>query len=158
MSALIDHAKSNPNISAPESLRQLVQSWRNGTQNNMMNDGTSQFTAQLPQHPGQGTPGPTFNGQQQFASPAPGAHLNLPNTASPASMNMSPAMQAHGLQQGNATGSQGASASASPSVSNKRRRASGVKVEDGDNAAPESEGTKVKPSPRVNKRQKPTAQ
>ena len=121
-----------------------------------MIDGAGQFNPALPQQASQGTPGPNYNGPPQFASPAPGAHLNLPNTASPASMNMSPAMQAHGLQ--NAAGSQGPSANASPNVSNKRRRASGVKIEgDGDNAAPEPNGPKVKQSPRVGKRQKPGA-
>ena len=156
MSSLIDHVRNNPNISAPEGLRQLNQSWGNGTQTNMMKDASGQINTGFPLPPGQGTPGPNFNGQQQFASPAAGAHLNLPNTASPASMNMSPAMQARGLQQANATGSQGASASTSPNVPTKRRRPSGVKADpDGDNAGPESNGAKVKQSPRVGKRQKP---
>ena len=155
MSALFDHARNNPNISAPEALRQLVHSWRSAGQNNMM-DGAGQFNPALPQQHSQGTPGPNFNGQQQFASPAPGAHLNLPNTASPASMNMSPAMQAHGLQ--NAAAGQGPSANTSPSNSNKRRRTSTVKVEgDGDGATPEQSGPKVKQSPRPGKRQKPGA-
>lgn len=156
MSSLFDYARSNPSLSAREALGQLVQTWRNNPQNSMMGDATGQFNPGMPQPPSQATPGSNFNGQQQYASPAPGAHLNLPNTASPASMNMSPAMQAHGLQQGNQAGSQGASANTSPQVTNKRRKPSGVKAEmDGDNATPESNGPKVKQSPRVGKRQKP---
>ena len=157
MSALFDFARNSPDVSAPEALRQLLQQWRSNPQNNTMVDAASGFNPMLTQQPGQGTPGPNLGGQQQFASPAPGAHLNLPNTASPASRNMSPAMQAHGLQQ--AAVNQGVSATTSPNVNNKRRRPSGVKQEDGDNGSAEVNGPKVvKQSPRPGKRQKPPPQ
>lgn len=72
-------------------------------------------------------------------------------------------MVAQASQQGSATGSQGTSANASPNVSNKRRRASGINVksemdaEGGGGVGPEVNGaSKVKQSPRPNsKRQKP---
>ena len=130
-----------------------------------------------PPHPG-GPPG-----AQAFASPAQAAHLNLPNAGSPAAMAMSPAVKGHGLpqggggpgpappggaamvpqasQQGSSSGggaggggSQGTSANTSPHVTNKKRRASAVKVEMDD--GPEMNGTKVKASPRMTggKRQK----
>ena len=167
MENLFQFAKQNPNLSAPEALRQLVSSYQNAPQNpNMPNDPNAPMNpGMMQQPPGQRTPNAQFpNGQQQFNSPAPGAHLNLPQTASPANMSMSPAMQAQRLQgqggqpmvaqasaQGSATGSQGTSANTSPNVTNKRRRPSGVKTEmDGDEPA-----VKVKQSPRPNpKRQK----
>ena len=130
-------------------------------------------------------------GPPQFASPAQAAHLNLPNAGSPAAMAMSPAVKGHGLppgggppggpagappggaamvaqisHQGSSSGaggggSQGTSANTSPHVTNKKRRASAVKVEmdDGPGAGPgpEVNGTKVKASPRMpgsGKRQK----
>lgn len=152
MSNLFEYSRSNTHLSAPDALRQLVQTYQTNSQNSMMNNAATQFNSSLQQA---GTPGGNFNGPQQFASPA-GAHLNLPNTASPASMNMSPAMQSHSLQQANSTGSQGASANTSPNVSNKRRRPSAVKMEDGEGPTPETNGPKVKASPRVGgKRQKP---
>jgi hypothetical protein len=63
----------------------------------------------------------------------------------------------------NASGSQGTSANTSPNVTNKRRRASAVKMEGEDGGNVEVNGTgqggnKVKASPRVGgKRQKGTA-
>ena len=156
MNNIFEFSRTNPQLSPSEALRQLVQTFQTNSQNNMMNSNIgAQFNQSLQQTSGQGTPGGNFNGPQQFASPA-NAHLNLPNAASPASMNMSPAMQAHGLQQVNSTGSQGPSANTSPNVTNKRKRPSGVKQEtDGDVPTPEANGPKVKASPRVTKRQKP---
>jgi hypothetical protein len=177
------HDEGNKNLAPPEALRQLAASYSNnnnnipGGNNNMPNGPPMPFNPAFnQQNPGQRTPAAGFgpNGPQQFQSPVPGAHLNLPvNAASPANMNMSPAMQhnaiqgnvmnqpqpnsvamAHQLsQQGSTTGSQGTSANNSPHVTNKKRRASAVKTEmDGD---VEITG-KVKQSPRVGgKRQKP---
>lgn len=99
------------------------------------------------------------------------------NTASPANMNMSPAMHNHSLQQppnsvgmaaqqsqqgtntSQGTGSQGTSANTSPNVTSKRRRPSGVKTEMEDGGTEiNGTGAKVKASPRVGgKRQKGTA-
>ena len=69
---------------------------------------------------------------------------------------MSPAMQSHTLQQ-NAGGSSGASANTSPNVTNKRRRASQVKMEHESETSSDANGPKVKQSPRVGKRPKPGA-
>ena len=83
-------------------------------------------------------------------------------------MNMSPAMAARALQQGGGSvgmvaqasqqgaggNSQGVSANTSPNANNKRRRTS-VKAEPDGDGPPEVNGTKVKQSPRVGKRQKP---
>ena len=189
MQHLFHFSHLNPQLSASDALHQLVATFQSSS---------------FPQHPlnfmpmphhahnpnfqgpsGQRTPG--LNGPNHFASPASAAHLNLPTnatSASPATLNMSPAMQNHVLQnhvsqqpqppssvgmvaqqsqQGTntsvGTGSQGTSANTSPNVTNKRRRASAVKVEgdDGGGGVLEVNGTgpKVKASPRVGvKRQK----
>lgn len=89
-------------------------------------------------------------------------HLNLPqNTQSP-HMNHTPSPNHPGgvqmvhqmsAQGSNMSGSQGASTNTSPNVTNKRRRASAIKEED---AAQAVGGDRTKPSPRTNKRQKPT--
>ena len=184
MEGLFQFSQLNPQFSASDALRQLVISYQHSPPNQVnVNPGLQQQGLnphiQLPH--GQRTP--SFNGPNQFSSPAPGAHLSLPmnNTASPATINMSPAMQNHVLQnhlgqqpptsaamaaqqsqQGTntsgGTGSQGTSANASPNVTNKRRRQSGVKIESEDTSGgPEINGTapKVKQSPRVGgKRQK----
>ena len=169
MEGLFEFSRNNPNLSGPEALRQLVSQYQNNMQNVKMEQ-AGVFNPGIGQQPqGQRTPGPGFsNGPQQFASPTPGAHLNLPTTASPASMNMSPAMQARALQQGaggvtmvtqasqqgNGNGSQGVSANASPNHG-KRRRAS-VKAEPDGDGPPEVNGVKVKASPKPGgKRQKP---
>jgi hypothetical protein len=122
---------------------------------------------------GQRTPG--LNGPNQFASPGL-AHLGLPagqgsphlsgpgHTPSPAHNHMAgPVAMVHQQsQQGsNLSGSQVTSANTSPNVTNKRRRASAVKVENDDGGGAELNGTganKVKPSPRIGgKRQKGTS-
>lgn len=140
MVPLVDWFRTNSQHTPQNALLQLIQSWQLGQ---------GQFNAAM--QSGAATPNASFNGPQQFASPA-GAHLGLPNTGSPASMNMSPAMHAHALQQSGS--SQGVSANTSPNVTNKRRRASQVKMEaDGD--TPEANGPRVKQSPRVPKKAKP---
>lgn len=120
--------------------------------------------------PGPNARAPSMGGPNQFASPGM-AHLNLPGGVqgsphlsgsahpSPGQSNLSgpPGMGPQGQMP-----QQVASASASPNVSNKRRRASTVKME-GEDAGGEVNGTapgpaKVKASPRVGgKRQKGTA-
>ena len=143
----------------------------NGQNPTMAVEQSGVFNAGLGQQPlGQRTPGAGFvNGPPQFASPAPGAHLNLPTTASPASIHMSPAMQQRALQQGAGGvamvaqasqqgaghGSQAVSASTSPNATNNRKRRASVKAEPDGDGPPEVNGTKVKASPQVRKRQKP---
>ena len=132
-------------------------------------------------------PGPHSGPHSTFASPAV-SHMNLPNNNSP-HMNLNPnmpsALQGSNLNpnqagghtpspamahmqapamalQHSAQGSGASSAQPSPSVNNKRRRASAVKAEvdetggQGPGGIPEINGTgnKVKQSPQVNKRQK----
>lgn len=96
----------------------------------------------------------------QFQSPGL-QHLNLPqNTQSP-HMNHTPSPNHQGgvqmghqmSAQGSNISSQGASTNTSPNVTNKRRRASAIKEED---AAQALGGDRTKPSPRTNKRAKPT--
>lgn len=118
---------------------------------------------------------PNMNGPPQFASPAM-SHLGLPGVQgsphlsgsahpSPAQAHLAPpGMGQQGQVQPNMAGAQGANAAASPRVSNKRRRASNVKMEGDEGSAPEVNGTavqgaaKVKASPRVGgKRQKGSA-
>jgi hypothetical protein len=188
MDSLFQYSQQNPQLSASDALRQLVASFQHQPQNHI------NFNAAM-QHPGlnpalqppAGQRTPSYNGPNQFTSPA-GTFMNLPmgNTgASPATMNMSPAMQNHALQshlqqqqqqpptsvgmiaqqsqQGTntsgGTGSQVTSSNPSPNV-NKRRRPSGVKTESDDpGVGGDINGTnnKVKQSPRVgNKRQKGT--
>lgn len=164
MQTLFQFAQQKPHLSVHDSLHQLSLQFQN--------------TPQFQQHPFN----PALHPQQQqqqalnpalqlapganshFVSPAQAAHLNLPvntTSASPATLNMSPAMQTNVLQNhigGNpqqlqqqpptsvgmvaqqsqqgtttsgGTGSQGTSANASPNV-NKRRRASAVKAEGDD--------------------------
>lgn len=178
MQTLFQFAQQKPNLSVQDSLHQLSLQF--------------QSTPQFQQHPFN----PALHQQQQqqqalnpalqlapganshFVSPAQAAHLNLPvntTSASPATLNMSPAMQTNVLQNhigGNpqqlqqpptsvgmvaqqsqqgtttsgGTGSQGTSANASPNV-NKRRRASAVKAEgdDGGGGGVEVNGTGAVP-------------
>lgn len=179
MEHLFHFSWQNPQLTASDALRQLVTSFQTQPQNQLGFNPAMAYpnglnpSFQLP--PGQRTPG--FGGPNHFASPAT-AHLSLPintTSASPATLNMSPAMQNHVLQnhlqqqaptsvgmlaqqshQGTTTsagtGSQGTSANTSPNVPHKRRRPSAVKVEGDDGGgATDINGTgpKVKPSPRI---------
>lgn len=166
MTPLIQYSQNHPNITPREALEKMV------TENAMRTAhmaGLVQGNFNAPmQMSGQRTPG--LNGPNQFASPAL-AHLGLPtgqasphlggpvHTPSPAQNHIGgPVAMVHQQsQQGsNLSGSQVTSANTSPNVTNKRRRPSTVKVED-DGGGAEVNGTganKVKPSPRMGKRQK----
>jgi len=183
MRDLIDFSQENEHLNPQEALQQLVESYQTWPQQPQQQQQQQPLQQQLPQHlnlpthmmagvpgvppPGSGMRTPGIGGLQ-FASPAH-ANLALPmnNMASP-HMRGSPAQQpqmqaptqmvAQLSQQGHSSSATGSS-SASPNVTNKRRRASAIKqevtVEDG--AAPETNGVakaKVKPSPRIPKRQK----
>lgn len=170
MQMLFQFSQQNPHLSAPEALRNLV----NTLQMQTPNPGYMQAPMNPAMQPGQTPRGPNLNGPNQFASPGM-AHLGLPGAQgsphlsgsahpSPAQSHLSgpPGMVPQGQGQPNV--GQG-SASASPNVSHKRRRASTVKMENDDaGGAPEVNGTAVpgpktvKASPRVGgKRQKGTA-
>jgi hypothetical protein len=167
---LFQFSQQNPQLSAPEALRNLV----NSLQTQPPNTGFMPAPMNPAMQPGQPPRVPNMNGPNQFASPGM-AHLGLPGSqGSPhlsGSAHPSPA-QSHlagppgmvpGQMQPNV--GQGTSASASPNVSHKRRRASTVKMEnDETSGGPEINGSAapgpktVKASPRVGgKRQKGTA-
>ncbi|CRG88911.1 Adhesion defective protein 1 [Talaromyces islandicus] len=158
MTSLILHSSGNPQKNAGDVLREVT---------SMMAQQSMNFQAQA----GQRTP--SINGPSQFASPLvgqmglPGAqaspHLGHSAQPSPAQTHlMAPGVMAHQNQPGMAAnGTQGSSANTSPSVSNKRRRASTVKTEGDDGAEVNGTGaagtSKVKASPRGGKRQKGTS-
>ncbi|KAE8319287.1 LIM-domain binding protein-domain-containing protein [Aspergillus transmontanensis] len=169
MQLLFQYSQQNPQLSAPEALRNLVNSLPTQTPT----PGFMPAPMNPAMQPGQNPRGPNMNVPNQFASPAM-AHLGLPGAQgsphlggsahpSPAQSHLAgpPGMVPQGQMQPNV--GQGTSASASPNVSHKRRRASTVKMEN-DDGAPEVNGTAppgpktVKASPRVGgKRQKGTA-
>ncbi|KAI2413054.1 hypothetical protein LOZ41_003465 [Ophidiomyces ophidiicola] len=173
MQHLFQFSLQNPHLSPPEALRQLVASYPHQQNAVQMN------YSQSHQQQGHIQRTPSLNGPNQFASPAM-AHLGIPgvqgsphfggpaHTPSPAQNPMvgPVAMAAQQSQQGtNTSVSQGTSANTSPNVSNKRRRASTIKMEADENSATEINGTgpsnaaKVKASPRVGgKRQKGVSQ
>jgi hypothetical protein len=125
MQPLMDYSVTNPGLSVYQTLEQYNATHVMGGPQPIMNG----------QQPGgmQGNPRtPSFGQFPMGASPATG-HRQLPNSphinGSPAQGNMAaPAMVMQQSQQG--TSSSGPSANTSPSVSNKRRRASAVKPED----------------------------
>jgi len=172
MQTLFQFSQQNPQYTPPEALRHLVNQFQ--SQNAGLGFAQGQMNPALQQGQAQRTP--NLNGPSQFASPSV-AHLGLPAQGSPhipGSAHPSPAqthlagptgMVAPQNQPGaNAAGNQ-TSTNTSPNVSNKRRRASTVKIEGDDGGgATEVNGTgapgaaKVKASPRVGgKRQKGTA-
>lgn len=190
MRDLIDYAQENEHLQPREALQQLVDSYQMLPQQQQQHHQQQlqlQLQQQFSQHvnlqphmmnnmpvappPGSGMRTPGLGGPQ-FASPAH-ANLALPmnNMASP-HMRGSPAqpphMQAQGVQmvqqqsqQGHTSSATGSS-SASPNVTNKRRRASAIKQEgNGEDAIPDliaAPKAKVKASPRVGgKRQKGNA-
>ena len=184
MDHLFQYSHQNPHLPASDALRQLAGTYQNSQPNQVtFNPAIQQHALNPSLQPSSGQRTPSFMGPNHFSSPAT-AHLNLPvntTSASPATLNMSPAMQNHVIQnhlqqqlptsvgmvaqqsqQGTntsaGTGSQGTSANTSPMVTNKRRR-SQVKVEGDDGGGTDINGTglKVKPSPRIGgggKRQK----
>ena len=171
MTPLIQYSQNHPTITPTEALRRMVAETSMRAQTQMAGVPQTNFNPNgLPQAvAGPRTPG--LAGPNQFASPAL-AHLGLPmnqssphiggpvHTPSPAQTHMAgPVAMVHQQsQQGsNLSGSQGTSANTSPNVTNKRRRASNVKMEE-EVGGPEINGaTKVKPSPRIGgKRQKGT--
>ncbi|KAL5335275.1 LIM-domain binding protein-domain-containing protein [Aspergillus crustosus] len=166
MQMLFQYSHQHPDLTPAESLRSLV--------GNIHNPNTNPVFMPGPMNPAlqQGPNGraPSIGVPNQFASPGL-SHLSLPVGAqgsphltgsahpSPAQGNLPgpPGMGPQGQMQQNAV--QVARASASPSVSNKRRRTSTVKMEGEEG---EVNGTapgpgKVKASPRVGKRQKGAA-
>lgn len=126
MNPLFGFTHSNPGLGPYAALEQYVTTHINGIPPNMNGQ-------PMPQG---GPRTPSFSQFPMGASPA-AAHMNLPGSphiGSPAPGHMqAPGMQMQQSQQG--TSSSGPSANTSP-ASNKRRRPSGVKIEDDGSGAP----------------------
>ena len=170
MEPLFQYSQNHENLTPAEALNNLVQDTARGAQNIAGGISQGNFNNMAPNGAsGQRTPG--MHGGEQFASPAL-QNLGLPqqgsphiggpaHTPSPAHMHMAgpvAMVHQHSQQGSNLSGSQGASANTSPNVPNKRRRPSGIKLEDdGGGEMNGSAANKVKPSPRIGgKRQKGT--
>lgn len=173
MESLFHYSQSHENLTPAEALSSLVHETARASQNAVLHLSQGQFGEGGPQQgiPGHRTPG--MNGaNNQFASPAiqnlalpaqGSPHIVAPaHTPSPAHMHMAgpvAMVHQHSQQGSNLSGSQGASANTSPNVTNKRRRPSGIKLEDdGGGDSNNNPASKIKPSPRMGgKRQKGTA-
>lgn len=152
MNPLFSFCHNNPGVSPYMALDQYVGAYINGA--------PPAINGQPMQQGGPRTPG--FGQFQMGASPA-AVHMNLPGSphiGSPAPGHMqAPGMQLQPSQQG--TSSSGPSANTSP-ASNKRRRPSGVKMEDDGSGAPTPSASQVNgiqgrpkpPTPRMAKRMK----
>lgn len=169
MTPLIKYSQDHPTIPPREALEKMINEHPVRAATQMAGMSQAGLNAPVGQAmSGQRTPGLT--GPSYFASPNV-SHLGLPNaqgsphlsgpvhTPSPAQNHVAgPVAMVHQQsQQGsNLSGSQVTSTNTSPNMPTKRRRPSGVKVEDdGGNAEVNGTGaSKVKPSPRLNKRQK----
>jgi hypothetical protein len=169
MGPIMEYFHTHPGVSPKESLFRVTQD----NAQNMANVNNARLQNQMAARangqvtfPNQMNPGMT--GPNQFNSPAMG-HLGIPqaqgsplmggpnHTPSPAQnpaaggVAMIHQMSAQGS---NLSGSQGPSTNTSPNVSNKRRRASGVKLEE-EGTGDSNGANKVKPSPKIGgKRQK----
>lgn len=170
MEPLFHYSQNHESLTPAEALISLVHETASGTQNGPVGLPQNSFNNVRPQGvSGQRTPG--MNGPEQYASPAL-QNLGLPqqgsphiggpaHTPSPAHMHMAgpvAMVHQHSQQGSNLSGSQGASANTSPNVTNKRRRPSGIKLEDdGGGEMNGAAANKIKPSPRMGgKRQKGT--
>ena len=163
MTPLIEYSHSHTGVAPREAMMRINQE----NAQNIANVNQARLHNQMArQANGQINFPPSMNGPNQFASPAM-AHLGLPqqgsphlggpvHTPSPAQNNVGGVAMMHQMsaQGSNLSGSQGPSTNTSPNVSNKRRRASQIKLEE-ENASQGSDNQgKVKPSPRIPKRQK----
>ena len=164
MAPLFDYYHTHTGVAPRDAMMRLTHEnaqnfSANVNQARLQNQMARQANSQIPFHPG-------MNGPNQFASPGM-AHLGLPqgqgsphlggpvHTPSPAQNAVGGVAMMHQMsaQGSNLSGSQGPSTNTSPNVSNKRRRASQIKLED-ENASQGDNANKVKPSPRIPKRQK----
>jgi hypothetical protein len=164
MAPLIEYHHSHAGVAPREAMMRIMQEHQQhlaAANNNRMQNQVARAAngqVQFPQ---------AMNGPNQFASPAM-AHLGLPqaqgsphiggsvHTPSPAQNAAGGVSMMHQIsaQGSNLSGSQGPSTNTSPNVSQKRRRASQIKLEE-ENASQDSNNAgKVKPSPRMTKRQK----
>ena len=170
MGPLFEYYQSHPGVSPREALNHMAaDNGRRLMQMQMQNPAAMMMNGQM--HP-QGIRTPNMSGPNQFNSPGM-AHLGLPNaqggsphiggpvhTPSPAQHHVGGTAMMHQMsQQGsNLSGSQGPSTNTSPNVSNKRRRASQIKLEEENSqggGGGDANTNRVKPSPKMaGKRQK----
>ena len=173
MGPLMEYYHYHPGITPKDSLMRVTQeNAQNMAQanNNRLNQMARAANGQIG-FPNQMNPG--INGPNMMHSPAMN-HLNVPqsqgspnmmggpvHTPSPAhnpAMGGIPMMNQMSAQGSNLSGSQGPSTNTSPNVSNKRRRASVVKLEEENPQGDQNGGNKVKASPKAGaKRQKGSA-
>lgn len=172
MGPIMEYFHNHPGVSPKESLFRVTQdsaqSMANINNARLQNQMAARANGQVA-FPDQMNPGMNGPVPNQFNSPAMG-HLGIPqaqgsplmggptHTPSPAQnpaaggVAMIHQMSAQGS---NLSGSQGPSTNTSPNVSNKRRRASAVKLEEEGGAGESNGANKVKPSPKIGgKRQK----
>ena len=167
MGPLMEYYHVHPGTTPKDSLLRVTN--ENTQATNRFNAMARATNGQIP-FPNQMNPG--MNGPNMMNSPAMG-HLSVPqaqgspmmggpvHTPSPAqNPNMGGVGMMHQMsaQGSNLSGSQGPSTNTSPNVSNKRRRASVVKLEEENAQSDQNGGNKVKASPKVGgKRQKGSA-
>lgn len=173
MGPLMEYYHVHPGITPKDSLYRVTQenaqSMAQANNTRLQNQMARAANGQVG-FPNQMNPG--MNGPNMMNSPGMG-HLAVPqaqgspmvggpvHTPSPA-QNPAPGgvamMHQMSAQGSNLSGSQGPSTNTSPNVSNKRRRASVVKLEEENPGGDSSGATKVKPSPKIGgKRQKGAA-
>lgn len=173
MGPLMEYFHTHPGVGIKETLFRVTQ--ENATamaqvnnarlQNHMARTANGQVPYANPMNPGMN--GPTMMNSpgmghlgvpQAQGSPLMGGPVHTPSPAQNPAAGGVAMMHQMSAQGSNLSGSQGPSTNTSPNVSNKRRRASAVKLED-ENAGGEPSGAnKVKPSPKIGgKRQKGAA-
>ena len=163
MAPLFEYSQTHGGIAPKEAMNRMnienAQVFANANQARLQNQMARQANGQIPFPQ-------AMNGPNQFASPNM-QHLGIPqgqgspalggavHTPSPAQNAMGGVAMMHQMsaQGSNLSGSQGPSTNTSPNV-NKRRRASQIKLEEENAAQNADTGGKVKPSPRMPKRQK----
>ncbi len=169
MQPLFQFAQLRPALSAHEALQQICLNIQQQAQNQNPNPAffnpAMQPQQQLPQNalnpnlqlPNSGQRTPSMNGPNHFVSPAQAAHLNLPtSSASPATLNMSPAMQNLALhqQQQNHLGNPNQLLQQPPTSVGMVAQQS---QQGTNNSGTGSQGTSANASPNVNKRRRASA-
>merc|ERR1711939_1161036 len=156
MGPLMEYFHSHPGIGPKESLLRVThenaQNMAQMSNARLQNQMARAANGQVP-FPNQMPPG--MNGPTMMNSPAMGRPVHTPSPAhnpAPGGVAMMHQMSAQGS---NLSGSQGPSTNTSPNVTNKRRRASAVKIEEENPGQEPTGANKVKPSPKIGgKRQK----
>ncbi len=167
MQPLFQFAQLRPNLSAHEALQQICLSIQQQTQNQNQNPAFFNPAMQQPpqnalnpnlQLPNSGQRTPSMNGASHFVSPAQAAHLNLPtSSASPATLNMSPAMQNLALQQQQQQNHMGNPNQLLQQPPTSVGMVAQQSQQGTNNSGTGSQGTSANASPNVNKRRRASA-